>query len=291
MNERPLAESTPAPAAARKGPKPKYHTSMTGRGVTAGTARPRFSSSSEDEVSSNDSLSDDQLASSDLDTDFSADEMSTANATATTSKRTAKPTAKVAALRETLKEMERLEPKEEEPPVSTPTLKLKIKLPPTSSLLSTETASTKSRNINSSKKGKNLKSKKQLKSSTSKTKKSEHYGFGDYLSANRKKSTDTWSTSKREATSSTSDSDEDDDLVMDNSSQHFDDIPTTDNAANEKLYCVCQCPHDDVSEMIGCDAPGICQIRLACDYNPYLEHLSVIKIIRYAVIRNDKQLN
>ena len=28
-------------------------------------------------------------------------------------------------------------------------------------------------------------------------------------------------------------------------------IQTTDN----KLYCVCQSPHDDVSEMIGCDAP------------------------------------
>jgi len=22
-----------------------------------------------------------------------------------------------------------------------------------------------------------------------------------------------------------------------------------------KLYCYCQCPHDDISEMIGCDAP------------------------------------
>ena len=24
----------------------------------------------------------------------------------------------------------------------------------------------------------------------------------------------------------------------------------------DKLYCYCQSPHDDVSEMIGCDAPG-----------------------------------
>ena len=30
----------------------------------------------------------------------------------------------------------------------------------------------------------------------------------------------------------------------------------TDN----KLYCVCQSPHDDVSEMIGCDAPD-CRIE------------------------------
>ena len=251
---RPLAESTPAPSAARKGPKPKYHTSMTGTGVTAGTARPRFSSSSEDDVSSNDNLSDDQLASSDLDTDFSADEMSVTSASTTTSKRTAKPTAKVAALRESLKEMERLESKEEEETVSTPTIKLKIKLPPTSSLLSTEMESPKLRFADTSKKGKNSKSKKQLKTSLSKTKKTEHYGFGDYLSANRKKSTDTWMSNKREATSSTSDSD---DLVMDDSSNKFGDIPTTDNVANDKLYCVCQCPHDDVSEMIGCDAPGI----------------------------------
>ena len=26
--------------------------------------------------------------------------------------------------------------------------------------------------------------------------------------------------------------------------------------ADTKLYCYCQSPHDDVSEMIGCDAPG-----------------------------------
>ena len=27
------------------------------------------------------------------------------------------------------------------------------------------------------------------------------------------------------------------------------------NSEKEKLYCYCQCPHDDISEMIGCDAP------------------------------------
>ena len=26
-------------------------------------------------------------------------------------------------------------------------------------------------------------------------------------------------------------------------------------ATDNKLYCVCQSPHDDVSEMIGCDEP------------------------------------
>ena len=31
--------------------------------------------------------------------------------------------------------------------------------------------------------------------------------------------------------------------------------PTQIQTADNKLYCVCQSPHDDVSEMIGCDAP------------------------------------
>ena len=30
-------------------------------------------------------------------------------------------------------------------------------------------------------------------------------------------------------------------------------VPTT--TTNSRLYCICQSPHDDVSEMIGCDAP------------------------------------
>ena len=256
---KPLAESTPAPFATRRGPKPKYHTSMTGRGVTAGTARPRFSSSSDDDddASSNDNLSDAELASSDLDTDFSADEKSAVPTVAapTTTKRTAKPTLKVAALRET----ERLLSTEEEPPVSTPTLKLKIKLPPTSTLLSTPTTEMESPKIRnaetSSKKGKSKLTSKKLKVSISGArKKTDHYGFGDNMSTStsRKKSTDSWS--KRHNDSSPSDSENDDDvgaLQMDEASI----TNPLDNSTNDKLYCVCQCPHDDVSEMIGCDAP------------------------------------
>jgi hypothetical protein len=26
-------------------------------------------------------------------------------------------------------------------------------------------------------------------------------------------------------------------------------------AEDRRVYCVCSCPHDDVSEMIGCDGP------------------------------------
>ncbi len=260
---KPLAESTPAPTAARRGPKPKYHTSMTGRGVTAGTARPRFSSSSDDDdVSSNDNLSDAELASSDLDTDFSAEEKEkSATPTVsgpTTAKRTAKPTPKVA---ETLKlkmRESRLLSTEEEQPVSTPTLKLKIKLPP-SGLLSTPTTATemefpKSRNVeSSSKKGKSkLNSIKLKMSTTGARKKTDHYGFGDYMSTSksRKKSTD--SRSKRHNDTSASDSENDDIDAL-----HVDETVTTplDNSTNDKLYCVCQCPHDDVSEMIGCDGP------------------------------------
>ena len=242
---RPLAESTPAPSAARKGPKPKYHTSMTGRGVTAGTARPRFSSSSDDDVSSNDNLSDAELASSDLDTDFSADEKSQ---TTVSVKRAAKPTPKIAALKATERRLSTVE----EPAVSTPTIKLKIKLPATSSLLSTDMSSPKSRPSTDTKRGK-YKTKQNLNKSLPKSKKPEHYGFSDYNpTPNRKKSTDSWSaTTKRRNDTSTSDSDEQN-MVIDTSQT---DIPPLDNSISDKLYCVCQCPHDDVSEMIGCDAP------------------------------------
>ena len=37
---------------------------------------------------------------------------------------------------------------------------------------------------------------------------------------------------------------------------NFQPVAVTD----DKLYCVCQSPHDDVSEMIGCDAP-VCRIE------------------------------
>lgn len=32
--------------------------------------------------------------------------------------------------------------------------------------------------------------------------------------------------------------------------------PVVPALAGPKLFCYCQCPHDEVSEMIGCDAPG-----------------------------------
>jgi len=247
---RPLAESTPAPAATKKGPKPKYHTSLTGRGVTAGTARPRFSSSSENDVSSNDELTANELASSDLDTDFSADEKTmvkpSTTPSAATSKRATKMTPKVAAMKETEKNASSDEA------ASTPTIKLKIKLPSTSSM-PTEVDSPKSRGAEAGKRRKksNLKEAKASKV----MKKSNHYGFADFGPPGRKKSTDAWSANRRDDSSS-SESVDSDNLVMDESDVSTNvGAATQDPAVNEKLYCVCQCPHDDVSEMIGCDAP------------------------------------
>ena len=240
----------------RKGPKPKYHTSMTGRGVTAGTPPPRFDPSSENDSSSNDDLSNDELASSDLDTDFSADEktlLSTSktpmtSTSAAASKRTSKLTPKVAALKEMDKQLTSADEM-----ASTPTLKLKIKLPSTSSM-PTEAETPKSRNAAKSD-GKRSKMKKSKETKTPKSsKKSFHYGFADYGPPGRKKSTDTWSSNRR-GDSSTSESD--DNLVMDadEGSVAYGDGEPHEPTASDKLYCVCQCPHDDVSEMIGCDAP------------------------------------
>ena len=263
---KPLAESTPAVAAARKAPKPKYHTSLTGRGVTAGTARPRFSSSSESDASGHEVFSDHELASSDLDTDFSADEktMTSSKLTPASSKRASKLTPKVAAL----KEAEKNESTDDEA-VSTPTLKLKIKLPSTS----TETETPKSHGAKSGNRRKQSLLAKTLKGSSKLIKKSDHYGFAEFGPPGRKKSTDEWSTSNHRRggrdfdNSSTSDSDNDDsdNLVMDESDISVNAMSSSSAAAaaatheaaaiSDKLYCVCQCPHDDVSEMIGCDAP------------------------------------
>jgi hypothetical protein len=86
-------------------------------------------------------------------------------------------------------------------------------------------------------------------------KKSNHYGFADFGPPGRKKSTDAWSANRRDDSSS-SESVDSDNLVMDESDVSTNvGAATQDPAVNEKLYCVCQCPHDDVSEMIGCDAP------------------------------------
>merc|ERR1719350_1708017 len=89
-----------------KGPKPKFHTPMGSAGITAAAARPHFSSSEEEKESGNEEkvlisprkliidpeTSDEELVSSDLDTDFSADDLPPERTTSK-SKRTMKPSA------------------------------------------------------------------------------------------------------------------------------------------------------------------------------------------------------
>ena len=58
------------------------------------------------------------------------------------------------------------------------------------------------------------------------------------------------------SSSSSEDSDEGQLFMKDDDVFRPADVATaTDPSVDNKLYCVCQCPHDDVSEMIGCDAP------------------------------------
>ena len=93
-----------------KGPKPKFHTPTGAAGITAAAARPNFSSSEEEKESGNEEkvlisprkltidpeTSDEELVSSDLDTDFSADDLPPERTTSK-SKRTMKPSAKASA--------------------------------------------------------------------------------------------------------------------------------------------------------------------------------------------------
>ena len=106
-------------------PKPKYHMQGTSQqGVTAAAARPRFSSS-DGEGSDDDLTSNGELASSDLDTDFSADE------SGSKSKRAPKPSTKAFAFAETQENLSTsndLDINDTDEP-ETPSLKLKIKLP------------------------------------------------------------------------------------------------------------------------------------------------------------------
>ena len=45
-------------------------------------------------------------------------------------------------------------------------------------------------------------------------------------------------------------------LMLDTAIQVGHSVYAAASSEADKLYCYCQSPHDDVSEMIGCDAPG-----------------------------------
>lgn len=211
----------------KRGPKPKYHTPDVAKtaGVTAGVARPSFDTDSSSHAESdNDPAyaeeeedSDDEVRSSDLDTDFSADEREAANkGSRETPQRASTKTA------------------------AKPTLKLKIKLP-----AQKKPPKKAARNT-----AKQTKSKKRRRSSY------DHSQDEKDARPLSKKMRESLALNQRPASS-------EEDLNED-SLNDDDDLYGGDNAAdggssktadNLKLYCYCQCPHDDISEMIGCDAP------------------------------------
>ncbi|TRY61774.1 hypothetical protein TCAL_12268 [Tigriopus californicus] len=280
--------STPQSIMARRGsgPKPVYHTPGASTGVTAGAARPYFTSSSEDEADSEDEAgpvgsSDEEPRSSDLDTDFEAEEL-LANLKQIQQKgRRSKPSAKAA-----LNKGSNSTPASQSTP-ATPSLKLKIKLPPkppSPVKLSTfsNTASNpvqqrpKARMINTSL---NRKKAQQLKLTSKppviKAPKRKRASFGTTLHGQpmSKKMRESLLLNQVSSSSSSAaeESEEESNLVIDHDEPQPAPVapvapPPTSRAQaaappdsyasiDDKLYCVCQSPHDDVSEMIGCDAP------------------------------------
>ena len=258
----------------RTGPKQKYHTPGASTGVAASTARPHFSSSeNEDGLSSGDDLD-----SSDLDTDFSADEMGR-----DAPKRAAKPTPKAAALPDTQKVFSDNiadEGDDDEVEGLGPSLKLKIKLP--SQGQPEKKGRVPSRKTTGKRKvslPKPPKPPKMPKMSKLKVKKTAFKGLSPAPIINpvgispaaasnmSKKMRESLALNRPSSSDSDSEMDfsEDDDDVFNGTSGRG--YPTSVAApgmgpshhpvvgVDTKLYCICQSPHDDVSDMIGCDAP------------------------------------
>lgn len=249
--------------------KAKYHTPGTSQGVAASAARPHFSSS---EAEDDDLTSGGELASSDLDTDFSADE------NPKSSKRAPKPTPKAAAFAETQKFMSNnfvdvvnndeseMMDIDEPAPVTTPSLKLKIKLPqsPASATPKSHLSIKINSKLSSSSKKRGHKRKKSEKSKD-KGKVSSTASFmskkmRESLALNRASS----SSDSSEELSDYEESSEAKSYVQSygngTMSGSFGLASNLAPEADTKLYCVCQSPHDDVSEMIACDAPD-CKIE------------------------------
>jgi len=198
----------------KRGPKPKYHTPDVAKtaGVTAGTARPSFDtdSSSHNESDADRAISvsgeetlltDDEIRSSDLDTDFSADEVG-----------------------QTLKEA-RFKPAAIGKAANKPALKLKIKLPPN-----------------------------QKESKVRRRKRKFSLGLNQEREAKplSKKMRESLALNQRPASS------EEDHFEESNEETEVGEPGVNalqESTEDVKLYCYCQCPHDDISEMIGCDAP------------------------------------
>ena len=199
--------------------------------MTATAARPHFSSSEgEDEFLT----SGGDLASSDLDTDFSADENPQIEAAPVVVKPAIKTKQKV---KSDPSPKPKLKLK-----TSIPSLKLKIKLP--ASPASSAEPPAKKAKKKAVKKGQ----KSQDKPSQTPTNMSKK--MRESLALNR--------------ASSSSDS-EDSEAGLRPLTMALPALPAANGGyvaakPDDKLYCVCQSPHDAVSEMIGCDAPD-CRIE------------------------------
>ena len=243
--------------------KPKFHIPLPGasQGVTAAAARPHFSSSEgeDDELLT----SGGELASSDLDTDFSADE----NPQPQEPEMSVMPKIKSPILSSVLmmpksnKKQEKSSKKESkkrsrESNNSITSLKLKIKLPAAAA------AASNNDHQPPLKKAKTIKTKKTAK----KDKKPSQPLAMDAMSKKMRESLALNRASSSSSSSGSSDEDSEGGLeglrpltiaVKPVKQQVQHQLATTNGlmVADAKLYCVCQSPHDAVSEMIGCDAP------------------------------------
>ena len=232
--------------------KPKFHIPLPGasQGVTATAARPHFSSSEgeEDEFLT----SGGELASSDLDTDFSADENPQPKEEPPAPE-IPKPisTPKLPKKQEKKKSKKRSNSSSQVQHSNIPSLKLKIKLPMASSEPPLKKAKT---------------SKKTSAKKVDKNRTSQQALASDAMS---KKMRESLALNKASSSSSSSSSDEDysegdlKPLKIAGLLPPQQPIPAQQQPIlngllakpDDKLYCVCQSPHDAVSEMIGCDAP------------------------------------
>ena len=205
--------------------------------MTATAARPHFSSSEgeDDEFLT----SGGEPASSDLDTDFSADENPQPKVVQQPPKevkRSSKPSTKL-----------KLNIKEKiKPPIPSPSLKLKIKLPASPA----EPPPAKKAKLKIKKKVVK-KGQQQKVEATKPSQKPTNMSqkMRESLALNR-------------ASSSSSDSSDEDSEAGTRPLTMALPLPASNGGyvaavakPDDKLYCVCQSPHDAVSEMIGCDAP------------------------------------
>ena len=274
-------------AALPKGPKPKFHTPTGAAGITAAAARPNFSSSDEKDSDSEDitkspdkpnnyDSSDDGIASSDLETDFSADDLPPERIT-TKSKRNAKPSIRMAEAAET---KEFITSAKKETVESKRPVKLKIKLSKplgNSPVLSTN-------KFNDAKDSVTLKTKINLKPKKAATpsaaaaarkqaRLAAAYAASPQLPVTKKKksrrpslldSADASKMSDKMKRSLALNRGGDTDSESDMSENDLEiaeppepmQIPENNITINHslvdtKVYCYCQSPHDDVSEMIG----------------------------------------